>query len=323
MLPKKKNHPKQKSSFHSRNKHRERYNFKNLIGTCPELEPFIKLNKYGDESIDFSNASAVLMLNKSLLMHYYGIDYWNIPKGYLCPPIPGRADYIHRISDLLGSCNSGKIPRGQHIRCLDIGVGANCIYPIIGNKEYGWSFVASDIDKGAIQSAAEIVDQNLHLKGNVELRFQANPKEIFKGIVLKEKFDLVICNPPFHSSLKDAQAGSVRKLNNLNQKQITKSTLNFGGTNSELWCDGGEKKFVQKMISESKQIPSSCLWFSTLISKEAHLKPIHDALKSAKAIDIKTIPMAHGNKISRLVAWTFLNKPEQKRWIDSRWNLTK
>src|SRR5882724_11870803 len=190
MLQKKK-HLKEKLGLHPSNKHRERYNFKELISSCPTLAPFVQLNKYNDESIDFSNAEAVMQLNKALLQHYYGINYWNIPSGYLCPPIPGRADYIHHIADLLAGCNKGITPKGRQIKCLDIGVGANCIYPIIGIKEYEWSFVGSDIEPVAIQSAAKIIDTNTVLKGKVELRLQKNLKDIFRGIIHpKEHFDL-------------------------------------------------------------------------------------------------------------------------------------
>jgi len=283
------------------------------------LAPFVRLNKYNDESIDFSSAEAVMTLNKALLKQYYGINHWNIPSGYLCPPIPGRADYIHHIADLLGSCNKGIIPTGNKIQCLDIGVGANCIYPIIGVKEYGWSFVGSDIEQVAIQSAAIIIEMNAGLKGKVELRLQKNSKDIFSGIIhSNELFDLTICNPPFHASMEDAQSGTLRKLSNLSHKRITSPTLNFGGKNKELWCEGGEEKFVKKMIAQSKEISSSCFWFSTLISKSSHLKHVYKALQNAEAIEVKTIPMSQGNKTSRIVAWTFLTHEQQKKWINSR-----
>lgn len=318
MLPKKE-HPKEKLELHPRNKHRGRYDFKALIGCCPELAPFVRLNEYNDESIDFSNPEAVMYLNKALLKLYYKINHWSIPPGYLCPPIPGRVDYIHHIADLLGSGNKGIIPQGE-VKCLDIGVGANCIYPILGNKEYGWSFVGSDVEKPALQSAAKIIELNPSLKGNVELRLQTNAKDIFRGIIRKnEFFDLTICNPPFHSSFEEAQAGTLRKLSNLNRKRITKSTLNFGGKNKELWCDGGEEKFVQRMIVQSRQVSSSCFWFSTLIAKSSHLKNVYAALKKAEALEVKTIPMAQGNKVSRIVAWTFLTKEQQQKWITPRW----
>lgn len=261
-----------------------------------------------------------MMLNKALLKHYYDIHHWNLPAGYLCPPVPGRADHLHHLADLLASSNNELIPVGIKIRCLDIGVGANCIYPIIGNKEYGWSFVGSDIDPAAIRSAQKIVQENISLNGKVELRLQQQPKDIFKGIIQKdEHFDLTICNPPFHASLQEAQSGTLRKLNNLNTKRVTKPTLNFGGKNNELWCEGGEEKFVQRMISESKQFSASCFWFSTLISKSSTLKSVYAALKNANAIEHKTISMTHGNKTSRMVAWTFLTKQEQSDWVTKRW----
>lgn len=320
MLQKKREHPTIKPGLHSRNRHRERYDFKELIESCPELAPFVKVNVYNDESIDFSDPEAVKMLNKALLNHYYYIDFWNIPPGYLCPPIPGRADYIHHIADLLGSGNNGEIPTGVQIKCLDIGVGANCVYPIIGSKEYGWSFVGTDIDPVAIESARNIVALNPILHEKIELRLQTNPKDIFRGTIHKdERFELTICNPPFHASLAAAQSGTMRKLNNLNPKRITKPILNFGGQNNELWCVGGEEGFANEMILESKQFAASCFWFSTLISKDSNIKSVYYELKKADAFEVKTIPMGQGNKISRIVAWTFLTQEQQKEWRKDRW----
>jgi 23S rRNA (adenine1618-N6)-methyltransferase len=308
MLPKKREHPKEKIQLHPRNKHRERYDFKQLIAVLPELSSLVSLNAYGDESIDFFNPDAVKMLNKAILIHSYGIKFWDIPYGYLCPPIPGRADYIHYMADLLAGKNQGKIPSGHKIKGLDIGTGANCVYPIIGNKEYDWSFIGTEIDPVAIESANTIIEQNPVLKGKIEIRRQNNPKDIFRGIILKDELiDFTICNPPFHASLAEAQSGTLRKLSNLNGKKITKPTLNFGGQNSELWCEGGEERFVVDMVQQSKEFAGSCFWFSTLVSKESSLKSIYEILRKSKATEVKTISMGQGNKISRIVAWTFLN----------------
>ena len=302
----KKEHPLIKTTLHPSNKHRERYDFKLLCEACPDLAQYVALNKYDDESIDFFNPEAVKMLNKALLKQYYEITHWDIPKGYLCPPIPGRADYIHHIADVLGKSNGGKIPTGSAIKVLDIGVGANCIYPIIGVKEYGWNFIGSEIDSIAVDSAKSLIDLNPELKGRIEIRLQNNPKHFFEGIIQSnERFDLTIGNPPFHASLAEAQAGTLRKLRNLKQKKIKTPVLNFGGQNSELWVEGGEAAFVGNMIKESKQFAESCLWFSTLISKESNLKQVYYELKKVEATEVKTIEMGQGNKISRIVAWTF------------------
>jgi 23S rRNA (adenine1618-N6)-methyltransferase len=280
----------------------------------------VKLNKYGNKSIEFAKHESLYMLTKALLKHFYGFAFCEIPANYLCPPIPGRADYIHHIADLLKSYNGGKIPKGEKILCLDIGVGANCVYPIIGNREYGWRFIGSDIDSLAIESANKIAGMNYFQKGDIELRLQANPKDFFKGILKKrEQIDLTICNPPFHASHDEAQSGTLRKLNNLNSKKTRKAILNFGGQNNELWCEGGEKEFVRNMIYQSKDFSTSIFLFSTLVSKQSNLKGIYKVLKKVEANEIKTIPMAHGNKISRIVAWTFLNTEQQKNWITTNW----
>lgn len=318
MIRKKKAHPDLKSKLHPRNRNRERYDFEKLTQSHARLNAFVSLNKFGDESIDFSDADAVKALNTALLKHFYGIDFWEIPENYLCPPIPGRADYIHNIADLLAAQNDGKVP--NEIKCLDIGVGANCVYPIIGTKEYGWTFVGSDIDPVSILAANKIIENNPELKGAIECRLQTNPKQIFRRVIKQgECFDLTICNPPFHSSLANATSGTLRKLSNLGNKRITKPTKNFGGQNREIWCEGGEEMFAKNMIRESAEFRNSCLWFSILISKRSSLRAVYAALKHAGVFDVKTIPMGQGNKISRIVAWTFCGPEEQISWASERW----
>ena len=320
MVSKKKEHPKEKTKLHPRNKHRERYDFKQLISTLPELKKFVKLNEYGDESVDFFDPNAVKTLNQALLKQYYNITDWNIPQNYLCPPIPGRADYMHYAADLLGEMNDGNIPTGEKIKCLDIGVGANCVYPLIGNKEYGWNFIGTEIDAVAFESANKIIELNPRLKGKIEIRLQNNPKDILYGVLKKdERIDLSICNPPFHASIEEAQAGTLRKLSNLKGKKVTEASLNFGGQNNELWCKGGEISFVRDMIRQSKQFSESVLWFSTVISKQSNLNTVYQELEKANAFDVRTIPMEQGNKTSRVVAWTFLNKEYQQKWVKEKW----
>ncbi len=111
--------PQVKARLHSRNKNRERYDLSALTKSNPELKNHIMLNKFEIESVDFSNPLAVKLLNKALLNHYYGIKNWEFPDENLCPPIPGRADYIHHIADLLGESNFGRIPIDDEIKVLD------------------------------------------------------------------------------------------------------------------------------------------------------------------------------------------------------------
>jgi len=244
--------PVVKTKLHRRNKHKHHYNFKKLIELTPELAQHVAINKYGIETIDFFSPTAVKMLNASLLKFDYGIENWDIPKGYLCPPIPGRADYIHYVADLLGSDENKHIPTGKKVKCLDVGVGSNCIYPIIGVAEYDWNFVGSEIDPIASKSAKNIVNANPLLKGKISIRNQEEAASIFKGIIREDEFfDLTVCNPPFHASAQEAANANLRKIKNLKGKQEKKGLASFGGKNNELWCTGGELKFIRNIVQES------------------------------------------------------------------------
>jgi 23S rRNA (adenine1618-N6)-methyltransferase len=308
--------------LHPRNLHQGRYDFAQLTQALPALQPFVGPNAFGGESIDFGNPAAVRMLNRALLKQFYGIEHWDIPANYLCPPIPGRADYVHYLADLLAASNEGQIPRGRSVRVLDVGVGANCIYPIIGHQQYGWHVVGADTDAVALRTAKAIVGANPALTGNIELRQQANSRHVLHGIVKpREQFDLTLCNPPFYASLAEASADNRRKQHNLGARHGTKlaPNLNFGGQPGELWYPGGEEAFVRRLVQESAQIPTQGFWFTSLVSKKTTLPGIYKELQWAKAQDVRTIDMAQGQKKSRFVAWTFLDAEQQQAWRAARW----
>jgi len=250
-------------------------------------------------------SEAVLQLNKALLKHYYQVSNWEIPTHYLCPPIPGRADYIHYISDLLAEDNITENCKG-----LDIGVGANCIYPILGSQIYNWKMVGTDIDENAIVSAKKNASVSEILKNNIEIRHQNNNANIFEGVIKEgEYFHFTMCNPPFHTSEEEASKGTLRKLRNLEDKNKPYQTkkeivLNFGGQANELWCNGGEALFIKRMIKQSVKFKSQVGWFTCLVSKKENLQKIKKQLDKLK-VTHRTIPMSQGNKKSRFIAWKF------------------
>jgi len=304
MLEKTNERKEEKVVLHPRNKHRARYDFKELIKTHPALKPFVSQNHYKDYSIDFFNPNAVKALNKALLLHYYNLKDYKIPKGFLCSPVPGRVDYIHYLADLLAENNGLEIPRGAAIKCIDIGVGANCIYPILGHQEYGWLFVGVDIEQASINSAENIIKANPDLKDVIELRLQTNAKDIFRGAIQPgEQFAFSMCNPPFHASAEAAASATKRKLKNLKSKGA--ETLNFGGQHNELWCEGGEISFLKNMIRQSKHHADAVIWFTSLVSKKENIRPLKVLLKKLGATSIKAISMGQGSKKSRILAWTF------------------
>ncbi len=303
------------SSFHIRNIHQGKYDFNALTTFETSLKEFVSENDFQQLSIDFANPLAVIALNKAILKKDYGILDWSIPKGYLCPPIPGRAEYIHRVADLL---NSKEIPSA--ITVLDIGTGANCIYPIIGTYCYNWNFIGSDIDKGALENAHNIVSKNERLLKKVDVRKQANKNYFFNGIVTpKELWDITICNPPFHDSAESAKKQSLRKIKNLTGNKDPELILNFGGQKRELWCDGGELQFIQKMMNESAEYGKNCYWFTSLVSQRDHVPYLEKVLKNLPIKQFKTIEWANGNKQTRFIAWTFLTPQQEKEWKLARW----
>ncbi|WP_372756633.1 23S rRNA (adenine(1618)-N(6))-methyltransferase RlmF [Mariniflexile sp.] len=290
--------------MHPKNIHNSSYDFKALIKTHPALASYVHLGKSGLYTINFADNHAVLHLNKALLKHHYGLTDWSIPPNYLCPPIPGRADYIHHINDILAEDDIK-----SKIRGLDIGVGANCIYPILAHQIYKWEMVGADIDEVAVTSAKENLYPTEGLKNAIEIRRQWNNAHIFEGVILQnEYFNFTMCNPPFHSSEAEATKGTLKKLKKLGDPETSKSkqemVLNFGGQANELWCNGGEALFIKRMIKQSDSFRSQVGWFTTLVSKKENLTVIYKQLNKLKAT-YKTITMEQGNKQSRLVAWKF------------------
>ncbi len=312
------------SALHPRNRHHGRYDLAALAAAEPAFAAFVVPGPDKTLTIDFSNPLAVTALNRALLQNHYGISDWDLPPGYLCPPIPGRADYVHYAADLLAADAGGRPPRGEAVRVLDIGTGANLVYPLLGQHEYGWSFVGTDIDEPALLNAEHILHRNPQAATHISLQMQVHREQMLRGIIQpEERFALTLCNPPFHASLADARAGTERKLRGLAanaakndsplQQQRVKprandnaAALNFGGQTAELTCPGGELQFIQTLIAESVLFKTQVLWFSTLVSKSANLPAIYRALDSAGIDSRKTVTMAQGQKQSRFVAWSFL-----------------
>ncbi|MGL6608182.1 23S rRNA (adenine(1618)-N(6))-methyltransferase RlmF [Aeromonas hydrophila] len=308
-----KTHSDRKSGLHPRNRHQAPYDFNALCQRTPELQPFVFVNEHGTQPLDFADPAAVKALNKALLALHYGIAHWDLPAGYLCPPIPGRVDYLHRVADLLAE-SAGKMPTGKGVRVLDIGVGANCIYPLLGAREYGWRFVGSDIDPVSVKAATLLAKSN-GLGSQIECRLQGKAGDIFQGIVEpRERFALTLCNPPFHASLTEASKGTERKLRNLGKAAMAKPVLNFGGQKAELWCEGGEAAFLASMITQSKAFASQCLWFSSLVSKKENLPAAKQGLSRVGARQVRVLEMAQGNKVSRVLAWSFLDEAASRQW---------
>ncbi len=280
--------------MHPKNPFNKDYNFETLISEHPPLKQFVFKNEYGNETVKFADHEAVKALNTALLKANYGITHWHIPENNLCPPIPGRLDYLLHVADLVSK---------KEIHLLDIGTGANLIYPILATQHFNWKCSASEVNHDSLSTAQEIISKNKSLK-NIELRHQQFKSHILEHVIQPtDHFDVVVCNPPFFKNRTEAEQSNRRKYKNLELDEA--NTQNFGGLSNELWYKGGEAAFVQTMAEESVQFKEQVQWFTAIVSQKENLKNIKRAINKTKPTEVRIIEMEQGNKQSRFVAWTF------------------
>ena len=282
--------------MHPKNRHLNGYDLIRLTKVYPPLKKYIVTNQFAKESLDFKQAGVVKALNTALLKADYNISYWDFPISHLCPPIPGRADYLLYLNELLIQHGLDQSP----IKILDIGTGATLIYPLLGCRLFNWQFKASDINPEALQNAQNIIAQN-HLQNCIHLMRQNNRTQLLKGIILPdEKFSASICNPPFFDSPTQALKTRHRKQKNLKIKDT-----GFKGLAKELWTPGGELQFVKKYINESQNYKHQIKLFSSLISSQKNLAQLIRYIKRAKIFKYEVIKMTQGHKQSHILVWYF------------------
>ncbi|HKK79706.1 MAG TPA: 23S rRNA (adenine(1618)-N(6))-methyltransferase RlmF [Phaeodactylibacter sp.] len=289
------------STLHPRNLHRDGYHFAKLIKAYPPLQPHVIKNPAGEPTISFSDPEAVKALNTALLIEHYGLQHWDIPEGYLCPPVPGRADYLHHLADLLAA--GGPLLTGKDVRILDIGTGANLIYAILGQRIYDWSMVGTEVDPLALKTAKALIGINPVLQNGIRLRQQKHPRSILEGIIRENDFfHATVCNPPFYASEAEAAEANARKRKNLKLGKVGRTVA---GQPAELWTEGGERSFLLQLIRESQIYGQQVGWFTSLVSQKDNLEPLEQALEKGAAKAVKVIPLVAGQKRVRVLAWRY------------------
>lgn len=295
--------------MHPRNRYARPHDFPALARVAPALADHFILTPDGRTSINFGEAAAVRLLNKALLLQDYGLKFWDIPAGNLCPGVPGRLDYIHTLADLLEEARPQvqRRDKQQRVRGLDVGTGASLIYPILAVGEYGWRMVGSDVDATALKVAGAIAKFNPALKGKVNLRAQPDTKAVFHNVISpNDYFDFTMCNPPFFESAEDARLAAKQKWEKLGVAASTDSpTLNFGGQANELWTAGGEPAFLRRMIRESVDFAGQVGWFTTLVSRKGYLKIGEIEFQQLGITNFKTLGIGGGGKVRRVLCWRF------------------
>ncbi|KAK9805663.1 hypothetical protein WJX72_010774 [[Myrmecia] bisecta] len=282
--------------MHPRNRYADAEpDFAALSQQYPSLQPYVAVHANGSGSIDFTDLQASRELTRVLLLHDFGID-WAIPPGQLIPPVTNRANYIHWLEDLLQLSS----PAGQaRVLGLDIGCGANLIYPLLGAAINGWCFVGVDVTDVAIDWAQRNVNANPHLARLIHIRKLPHTSGLNAGVLLPavqegETFAFCMCNPPFFESMEEAGQNP--------------STA-FSGTADEMVCPGGELAFVSQMVHDSVQLGKRVHWYTSMVGKKATLKALRKLLHSCHVTALRTTEFFQGRTSRWALAWSFAVDP--------------
>lgn len=290
--------------MHSKNPYAARYDLTRLAKAHSELQQHIVLNPKGEQTIDFSDALAVLALNKAMLIADFGLTDYTLPKGYLIPPVPGRLEYLLHVHDFLIA--QFGVNETSQLHGFDLGAGANGIYCILGAQHFNFKMTGAESDAQAITIAKANLKHTKDLDKKIDYRHQENKSALLNGIIKPgETFDFMVCNPPFYSSKEEATRESLKKQQNLGYTTHAKDlALNFAGQANELWCNGGEALFIKRLIKESAQFKTQVRLFSSLVAKSQNLPKLKKQLQKTNAnFEVNTMQL--GNKKSRILCWWF------------------
>ena len=270
--------------------------FLTLIKEFPELKKYILKQNEDNEAefqFDWSNNELSLLMDKSILNYYFNIKYYDIPKGFLIPPIPSRINYINLINSIITKLiNDIDI---KNIIGIDIGTGANIIYPILGYSIYKWKFICTEINKEAYNNAKLILQKN-NLENNINIIKQNNKDNIFISILNREnKYIFSMCNPPYYNYENEIKLEDKKRDNE----------YNF----DEIYYKNGEYGFFQRYFEESICYKNNVFLYTILIGKKINAENIYDKLSSYNDI-IKIYNMQKiltGNNVRYIIYWSFFN----------------
>ncbi|KAI0466026.1 hypothetical protein F4859DRAFT_340840 [Xylaria cf. heliscus] len=254
--------------------------------------------------LDFTSPAAVMQLTKTLLKEDFGLQI-NLPSDRLCPPVPNRHNYILWLKDLLDSTAasySEQYEPERKVTGLDIGTGASLIYPLLGcAQRSAWCFIATDIDAESLSSARANAHLN-HLESRIRVvdRVPSGPIIPLNELNMNS-IDFVMVNPPFYVSDKELLDLAAQK----SQPPHSACT----GAPVEMVCEGGEVRFIQRMIDESLVLRGRVQWYTAMLGKQSSLEVLIEILKKHKINNFAVTTFIQGSKTRRWgLAWSFLSK---------------
>ena len=271
--------------------------FSILIKEYPELKNFLKIQSddIGQYSFDWSKKELSLLMTKHILNYYFKIEYYSIPNNFLIPPVPSRLNYINMIHSLLTSFNLINEKNNENeIIGVDIGTGANIIYPLLGHSVYNWKFICSEINEEAYENALKIINNN-KLEEYIKLIKQKYKNNILIGVINREeKYTFTMCNPPYYDYEEEIKF----------EDKIKDCEYNF----DEIYFKNGEFGFFNRLFDESVCYYKNIFLFTILIGKKSNAEKIYDKIsneKNVKYFDMKRIKT--GNNMRYIIYWSFFN----------------
>ncbi|CAM9372156.1 unnamed protein product [Chrysoparadoxa australica] len=283
-----------------------------------------------DRVLDWGDPAAVKCLTQTLLLHDFQL-VWDMPLDRLCPPLPNRLNYICWLSELM-KLRPLQDRQGE-VRGVDIGTGASCIYPLLGERTQGWKFLAVDTDATSIAWATKNVAANA-LKGMIEVHASHSPAHFspthtyplvsFSSSSLSPSrsqsqphstdtaqsgplsvalsgaagtFDFSMTNPPFFGDVSEAGGKP-------------SSSTSAAMTEREVACEGGEVAFVGAIIEDSIRLKDRVRWCTTMLGKKGSLSKLASKLRSAGVTNVRAAEFCQGRIKRWGLGWSFTNEGE-------------
>lgn len=241
-----------------------------LLSKNPGLKTFFVGKKF-----NFESQKALTALVETQLELYCGFKI-NLSPGFLVPRLANRFDYLLWIKELVGENSVG----------IDLGVGGNCIYPLLGTL-LGMKIVGVDIDPEAIEASTKVSEQ---AGLNVDLRLVGPDEMASVASQISPQPSFLVCNPPFYADIND---------------RVEKPPLNLVARDNELYTSGGELEFAKSLFESSRS--AGLAWTSILLGKKSSMEPLINLIVTNNANHALHV-ISYGKTRRWIVAWSFTER---------------
>ena len=266
--------------------------FKALSERYPDILKKEYLIDKGDGrvTLKFEDPKVSIALTRATLKDAFEIEC-EIPEDRLCPPVPNRVNYIKWLNELLSLklVSDSNDSKREQFTGLDIGVGASCVYPLLGHRICGWNYVGTEIDRKYFEWAMRNVKRNGFEK-HVELRHVKEDDDLVSERDA-EKVDFCMCNPPFFEDEDEVSPHPSRACSGSSNEMITK---------------GGEVKFVSRIIENSLKLGTKLKWYTSMLGRKRSIKTLVRKLRSSNRVkEIVSSVFIQGQTRRWGLAWSF------------------